>query len=244
MIGVPLDSSMEYGTRGAGLTEIDGRAMTMFEPECARLVRNLLELGTVDLDDPANWELHLTEQEHARAAEVLAPLHGQKFFAVSFGAKKPANDWEANHWGELLSRVAEMYPQYGLAICGAGVERESSEFGINVWHQHSSHPALNLCGDLTPRESAAVFQRAAIFLGQDSGPQHLAAAVQTPCVIAFCAASMPGIWFPYGRQHHVIYHQVDCAGCGLEVCVVQKKKCMMAITVDEMLTAVRKTLPA
>jgi ADP-heptose:LPS heptosyltransferase len=98
---------------------------------------------------------------------------------------------------------------------------------------------VNLCGDLTPRESAAVFARAEIFVGHDSGPMHLAAAVQTPCVAIFSARNKPRVWFPYGRQHRVVYHRVECWGCELETCVVEKKRCMTSITVDEVVEQVR-----
>jgi ADP-heptose:LPS heptosyltransferase len=72
---------------------------------------------------------------------------------------------------------------------------------------------------------------------------HIAAIVQTPLVAIFSARNLPGIWYPQGEQHCVIYHKVDCAGCGLEKCVVQKKKCITSITVDEVLEAVRNLLP-
>jgi hypothetical protein len=40
----------------------------------------------------------------------------------------------------------------------------------------------------------------------------------------------------------VIYHKVDCWGCGLETCIVEKKKCLMSITVDEVMHEVRAAL--
>jgi len=101
---------------------------------------------------------------------------------------------------------------------------------------------INLCGQLTPRESAAVFARSRIFIGHDSGPMHLAAAVNTPCVAIFAARNIPRVWFPYGEQHRVLYHHVDCAGCELETCIVQKKKCLTSITVDEVLSEIRAVL--
>jgi len=101
---------------------------------------------------------------------------------------------------------------------------------------------VNLCGQLTPRQSAAAFARARVFIGHDSGPMHLAAAVQTPCVAIFAARNKPRVWFPYGRQHRVIYHQTECWGCGLETCVVERKRCLTSIGVEEVLGEVRAVL--
>ena len=101
---------------------------------------------------------------------------------------------------------------------------------------------MNLCGALTPRESAAAIARARLFVGHDSGPMHLAAAVGTPVVAIFAARNIPRQWFPYGKQHQVVYHRVECWGCGLETCIEQQKKCLMSIRVDEVMSCGRSQL--
>ena len=74
-------------------------------------------------------------------------------------------------------------------------------------------------------------------------PEDLAASVQTPCVAIFAARNKPRMWFPYGGGHRVLYHRVDCWGCGLETCTEQRKKCILSITVDEVIHALREVLP-
>jgi heptosyltransferase-3 len=213
-----------------------------YEYECSRLVRNIASLGTVDLDNPANWDLKLTSAEQSRAAEVLTPAGERPIIAVSFGTKNQSNDWGQDRWRELLQRLSALYPTHALAICGAQVEASEAEQVASAWRKTSAAPVMNLCGLLTPRESAAVFRRAVIALGHDSGPMHLAAAVQTPCVAIFSARNPAGVWYPYGKEHQVIYHHVDCEKCGLEVCVVEGKKCIYSITVDEVIGRVRSVL--
>ncbi len=244
MVGVPLTEEMQHCRLEPELTQVTQyqRGHT-YEHESARLTRNLAQLGDARLDDPASWDLRLTPAERARAAEALAPLARAPFFAVSFGTKNQSNDWEPHNWHALLTRLATLYPQHGLALCGAPVETELSEAAAQVWRQHSQQPALNLCGALSPRESAAVFERAAVFLGHDSGPMHLAAAVQTPCVGLYGARNFAGIWFPYGPKHRVLFHHVDCEGCRLQTCIVEQKKCILSITVDQALAAVADILP-
>ena len=212
------------------------------EPEGARLARNLAELGDARLDDPASWDLHLTPAEHARAAQALAPVAGRSIIAVSVGTKVQSKDWGRENWRALLARLAALYPDHGLALSGAPEESEASEFAADGWRGVSSGPVVNLCGLLTPRESAAAFAQARVFVGHDSGPMHLAAAVQTPCVAIFAARNKPRVWFPYGKQHRVLYHQTDCWGCGLETCIVERKKCLTSITVEEVVAEVRAVL--
>jgi ADP-heptose:LPS heptosyltransferase len=105
---------------------------------------------------------------------------------------------------------------------------------LNVWRG----PKLNLCGVLSARVSAAVLARASVFIGHDSGPMHLAAVVGTPCVAIFSARELPGKWFPLGRNHEVLFRNVECAGCGLEECVTEQKRCIRGITVEEVNAAV------
>ncbi len=195
----------------------------------------------MDLDRPESWELCLSAGERARADEVLRPVTGLPLIAVSVGTKRQSKDWGRENWRALLARMAEMYPGHALALMGAAEESEASEYAAEGWcgvAASSDEHVVNLCGVLTPRESAAVMARARIFIGHDSGPMHLAAAVQTPCVAIFSARNRPRVWFPYGGRHRVIYHKVDCLGCNLETCIVERKRCMTSITVDEVLAEV------
>jgi heptosyltransferase-3 len=245
LIGVPITEDMQQYRPEKG-TIINGNPLgeVTLEPEAARLVRNLAELGDAHLEDPSSWSLHLTPQEYAKAAEVLQPADDRPLIAVSVGTKMQSKDWGRDNWRNLLSRLAMIYPQHALVLCGAPEESEASEFAASGWREFAQGPALNLCGVLTPRETAAVFARALIFLGHDSGPMHLAAAVQTPCVAVFSSRNIPRVWFPYGNQHQVLYHYVDCGGCVLETCTIEKKKCIMSITVDEVIAAATAILPS
>jgi heptosyltransferase III len=234
LIGVPVTEDMQQNRWD--------ESQQALEPEAARLVRNLAELGDADLDFPASWDLRLTAAEHARATEVLAVTASRPILAVSVGTKVQSKDWGRDNWQALLNRLAALYPKYALVLCGAPEESDASEFAADGWRQNSSSPIVNLCGVLTPRESAAVFAQARAFVGHDSGPMHLAAAVQTPCVAIFAARNKPRVWFPYGKQHRVLYHQTNCWGCGLETCIVEQKKCLTSITVDEVVTEVRTLL--
>jgi heptosyltransferase III len=234
LVGVPVTEAMQQNRWSD-----DEQAL---EPEAARLARNIEELGGGRLEDAANWDLHLTDAEKARADAALGPVAGTPMIAVSVGTKVQSKDWGRENWRALLGRVAELYPGFGLALSGAPEESEASEFAAELWRERGGGRVVNLCGKLTPRESAAAFRRARLFVGHDSGPMHLAAAVQTPCVAIFSARNKPRVWFPYGKQHRVVYRQTDCWGCGLETCTVERKRCLTSITVDDVLAEIRGVL--
>ena len=241
-VGIPLNRDMQEcrvmpesppTVRGAGL---------MHEHESQRLVRNLVQIGTADLNRAENWDLRLTPAERARGQEALRAIGSYPFLTVSLGTKNQSNHWGLENWSALLRRVAALAPQYALVLLGAAVERQECDELADMWRAQGAGPALNLCGELTPRESAAALSQATLHLGHDSGPAHLAAAVQVPCVAVYGARNPAGIWFPFGKDHRVLYHHVDCEGCLLQTCIAQAKKCILSITVDEVLHEVRLTL--
>lgn len=226
IIGLPYTRSLEKNEWRENLS--------LFEHEAERLARCLRGLGDAGLEDPASWSLNLTRTEQERALEPLRNWGGkEKFIACSLGTKVPVKDWGQDNWSELLRRLAAKYTDFGLVLVGAANEYKLSEVLSQSW----PGPRLNLCGTLTPRESAEALRGARVFIGHDSGPMHLAASVGTPCVAIFTARNLPGVWYPYGHQHKVIYHQTACFGCNLDVCERHRMKCIRSITVDEVAQA-------
>lgn len=206
----------------------------LWEHESVRTARTLEILGDADPFDVANWDLKLQAAEIDRADQFLSILDGRPFLAGGIGTKMQAKDWGADKWQALIRKMTLRFPNHALVFVGAKEDYELSQFAGRDW----KGTALNLCGELTPRETAAVLRRAELFVGPDSGPMHLAASLGIPCANAFSARGKPGHWYPFGAQHQVVYHKTECFDCGLEVCVEQRKKCIESIQVDEVFDAV------
>jgi ADP-heptose:LPS heptosyltransferase len=210
----------------------------LYEQEALRLARTIAELGDAGVENLANWDPCLTAAELEAGASAVAPLAGKKLLVCAPGCKMQANDWEQENWRALLGRVYRKYPDYGLVLAGAQGDFAMCEFAGADW----GGAKLNLAGTLNPRESAATFSHAEIFLGPDSGPKHLAACMGVPCVCVFGARDLPGVWFPPGDRNVVVYHQPPCFNCGLETCVEMEKICVRSVTVDEMERGVDRVL--
>lgn len=175
------------------------------EYEAERLARCIERLGPIDLEDPRQWDLQLTSRERQTADKLLAPLRGKRFIAANMSAKIPAKDWGQGNWTELLMRLAPELPDVGLVFVGVESEAARSAVLAKLWHG----PTMNLCGRLTPRETAAAMENADLFVGHDSGPLHLAAAVQVPCVGIYGHYNKPKRWHPMGERHVIIHRAVD-----------------------------------
>ena len=142
----------------------------------------------------ANWDLRLTDAEKSAARFALGQLAGMPLMVCGPGTKMQAKDWGQENWRALLADLAREYSGFGLALIGANEDAEVSDYAAADW----AGPCVNLCGKLSPRETAAVLAGASVFLGPDSGPMHLAACFGVPCVIAFSARGLPGVWYPAG----------------------------------------------
>jgi ADP-heptose:LPS heptosyltransferase len=235
-IGVPLTEDMQ-SCRWDEENQV-------WEREASRLARNIAELGDAALGDQSSWSLQLSAAERAKAAEILAPAGERPILCVSFGTKVAVNDWGSERWAACIARLASEYPGLALVLIGALDERAACERAIALWKESAGwgSVALNLCGSLTPRESAACLERAVLFLGHDSGPLHLAAAVGARCVGIFSGRNLPGQWFPYGDRHTILYHRVSCMGCFLSECTAERMRCIRGITVDQVFAAARGIL--
>jgi len=221
LIGVPFDADTQRPRKLTG---------GFYEYEGARLARCLQTLGDANLDAPGVFDLVLSEHEHQAAVRALSALtDGRPLLVASIGAKADVKDWEDASWAALLTRLGMQLPEWGLCMLGGADERARSQTLLSNW----PGPCVNLCGRLSVRESAALLTRARVYLGHDSGPMHLAAAVGTPCVAVFSSRNLPGEWFPYGNRHRVLYHRISCQGCRLDVCIERGKACIRSITVDE-----------
>lgn len=207
----------------------------LFEYKGSRLIRQISVLGDASLEDAKAFSLDLTENEMASATGALGlSSEGRPLLAMSIGAKVDVKDWGHERWADLVSRMGRQLPDWTLVMIGSMDEYTRNQQLLELWPGR----AVNLCGTLSVRESAAVLGMARLYIGHDSGPMHLAAAVGTTCVAVFSARDLPGEWFPYGRGHRVLYHAMPCQGCGLEVCTARNKECIRSISVDEVERAI------
>ncbi|PKU24458.1 glycosyltransferase family 9 protein [Telmatospirillum siberiense] len=176
----------------------------LWESEAQRLARCLSPLGDAGTQLPENWDLHLSAAEIAAADALLqesfpGAADGRRWLGVSVGTKQAIKDWGDDNWRAVLDGLGD--PHLGLVVIGAAEERARSEEVVQGW----PGPVVNACGRLSPRQSAALIRRTALFLCHDSGPMHLAAAVGTRCIAIFSKWNRPGEWFPFGGNHKIFY---------------------------------------
>jgi lipopolysaccharide heptosyltransferase III len=103
-------------------------------------------------------------------------------------------------------------------------------------------PVIDLVGRTTLTELAAVLERAALFIGVDSAPMHMATALGVP-VVALFGPSGEHNWGPRGDGHVVITAPFLCRPCGKDGCLGSKQSdCLESISSDVVVMAAERIL--
>jgi ADP-heptose:LPS heptosyltransferase len=183
-----------------------------------------------------DWRLHPAPDHRAKAGRLLqgAGFQGHEIVAFAPGSKMHAKKWPEDRFERVGLGLLHRFPGLRLVVVGGPGEQPLGDRLCRAWGDR----AMNLSGALSVWESAAMLERCALYVGNDTGTMHLAASVATPCVAIFSARDNPGKWEPAGPGHIVLRHEVPCAGCMLETCVDHDLACLKTISVDEVLTAV------
>jgi heptosyltransferase-3 len=149
----------------------------------------------------------------------------------------PTSRWLFKCWrDEGMARVIDRLEETGkvkVVLTGGNEERERKK--IEAILACCKTRPINLSGKITLKQLAALSQRSLFFIGVDTAPMHIAAAVGTP-VIALFGPSGEFHWGPWGDGHVVIKKEMDCRPCGKDGCQGSKRsRCLEEITEGEVL---------
>lgn len=148
----------------------------------------------VDIPAARIW---ITQEDEQFAAQALASLPGPRLLAIAPGANWPGKIWPMSHFDALLERTAGLFS--GVILLGSRQDRVITA----ALKERSPVPALDLAGTTTLRQAAAVLDAASVFLGNDSGLGHLAAARGIPS-ITLIGPGRPERYKPWGPQARLL----------------------------------------
>jgi heptosyltransferase-3 len=186
--------------------------------------------------------LHTAAEDDQEAGRLLADAGlktsgGERLVWLQPGARYWFKAWPADRFADLADRLAKIYGCRVL-IGGDASEREAAE---TIRKQARSAPVV-LVGRTTLLQCAALMRQCALFVGNDNGPMHMAAALGVP-VVALFGPSNPMEWGPRGGGRlRILYKRLDCRRCFHPTCVRGEESCMKLISVDEVFAAAKELL--
>jgi heptosyltransferase-3 len=135
-------------------------------------------------DEP---RVYIPRQVGAHVDRLRLP---SRFLVIHSTSNETDRDWDDQKWKELIPRITH---ELGVPVVEVGSGQRP--------HQPCHVDYINLCGRLSILETAEVIRRAAVFIGIDSGPAHLANAVGTRGVILLGHYRAFERYLPYSGQY-------------------------------------------
>lgn len=148
------------------------------------------------------------------------------YLALVLGSAWPSKDWPAAGY----HRLVELITGAGQQVVLLG-DRRQGEFGESLVRSAPAGTVLNLAGRTSLAEVPAILARAALCIGPDSGPGHIAAAVGTRAVTIF-GPTAPARTAPWGSEHLVVQSSIGCSPCYRRTCPGLGTMCMRLIPAE------------
>lgn len=187
---------------------------------------------------PVAPSLNLPPEAEAAAENLLAHKQVSRdrdLVLLHPGARWWFKAWPVERFAALADRIEEELEAWVL-IAG-GLDDVTTAEAIR-WRMR--RPAVSVAGETSVLQLAAVLKRCRLFVTNDNGPMHIAAAVGTP-VVAMFGPTDPAEWGPWGEGHVILYKGLDCRECWRRsACWRGEENCLRQITVDEAMSAVRR----
>ena len=152
---------------------------------------------------PVRFGLEIPGEAESKTNEFTAQARLRSGYVVL----NPGAGWDAKRWPvERFAQVARHLATQGLPSVVTWGGRRERAWAEQIVAESGGTAILAPATSLL--ELAALLRRARLFVGSDTGPLHLAAAVGTPCIAMF-GASEGDACGPYGSGHVVLQAALD-----------------------------------
>ncbi len=238
-IGLPIRVSQSIRGGGFWLTHIPPYHGELHEAERKLEIVNFLR---PNFNEKVDGKLRIAvAPEKKRQARLHLSNSGitesHKFAVIHPFAGWPPKQWPAERFAEI-SRYLAIKHRLKVVIIGAPQDKPAADKIVSLSNQDG---VVSLAGAIDLKTTAAIIEHASLFIGNDSGPMHLACAVQTP-VIALFGQNTPHRYGPWQNKNITLYHQVECSPCPQTECR-RRPNCLELISIDEVMKAIVTLLP-
>ena len=168
----------------------------------------------------------------------------KKFAKPMLGINAGATYGSAKRWyPERFAEVAKTFSdKFDIIIFGGPNEVEMAseiEENLKAWHVDNY---TNLAGKTTINELCANIGGCSLFVTNDSGPMHVAAAYQVPTVAIFGPTKHKETSQWMNKKSKIVRHEMECSPCMKRECPLKHHECMKNITSLEVIEAINEIL--
>lgn len=150
--------------------------------------------------------------------------------ALNPGASIPHKRWDKDNFAQLGNMLAK---KLGVKVVLFGAKSDEMLVKEIVQKISGAHP-IDASGKTTIKQLAALIEKCALFIGNDTGPMHIAVAIGTP-VLALFGPDNPYRTGPYGMKNKILYHELPCSPCIRNPTCGGEFTCLKLITVQDVM---------
>jgi ADP-heptose:LPS heptosyltransferase len=161
---------------------------------------------------------------------------GQRYAVLRPGAGQANKRWPVEHFATIALWLWEVH---GIAtVVNLGPGDEAIEPAVKQHFASIVNSSMNSAGgaildSLNLPGLVALLAGSCFFLGNDTGPTHIAAALGKKCVVVF-GASDSKVWSPWKTEHRIVEHRFPCRECPRGSCESPaSSQCIQSIGVEE-----------
>jgi len=151
---------------------------------------------------------------------------------INPGAGFPTKAWNLNRYAQLADRLAGELGFSILLTWGPGEENMVQKIADAMKHKSWTAPATTIS------ESIGLYKKLSLFVGSDSGPFHICAALGIPTVTVW-GPTHPNRNGAYAKNHQAVYHELHCSFCWKRQCPFGTIECMEKVTVENIFEAAK-----
>lgn len=153
---------------------------------------------------------------------------------------QPSSRFHTKEWTDAgFAEISDFLQEHGYATLLVGAREEKPKIR-RVAGLCRNRPA-SIWG-LTISELTGVLDQASLFVGNDSGPTHMAAALGVPVLVLF-GSSDSNLWRPWQAVHEVVQNPFECNPCpGYRCHVYGEPQCILSITPQQVKEALQRLL--
>jgi heptosyltransferase I len=184
--------------------------------------------GQVDFPE-FKFKIASSSQEEVAGLLLKAGYEpGNPLIVIHPGAGWLSRRWPVENFADLIHQLKKDHPVQ-LAVIGGAEGGSTEEELFRQLFSLIRVPVLNLVHRLNLKQLIVLLDQAALFIGNEAGPMHIASALNKP-VVAIIGPTIPELTGPFGRRARIVKKEVPCSPCRDRNCT--DLKCMKAIEVS------------
>ena len=189
------------------------------------------ELAMINVD---SWD--------EKVSNLSLYIEPEQFLKPTLGINAGATYGSAKRWypSKFAEVAKEFSDKFDIIIFGGPGEVEmAKEIEDNLKSMNVSN-YTNLAGKTSIKELCSNIAGCSLFITNDSGPMHVAAAYQVPTVAIFGPTKHKETSQWMNEKSKIVRHDMDCAPCMRRECPLEHHECMKSITASEVIEAVKE----